>query len=100
MGLRNNVSRDRSDASSHTRRRYTMRKSRNDGITPRGSQSIQYDFIFRGIRYRPSLKRTPTEANLRRAREHLAVIKERNAAGSFQFAEEFPAYRHLDGVMS
>jgi integrase len=77
-----------------------MRKSRNDGITPRGSQSIQYDFIFRGIRYRPSLKRTPTEANLRRAREHLTVIKERIAAGSFQFAEEFPAYRHLDGVMS
>jgi integrase len=75
-----------------------MRRSRNDGITPRGCHAIQYDFMFEGVRYRPSLKRPPTEANLRRAREHLAAIKERVAAGTFQFAEEFPAYRNLDDV--
>lgn len=67
-----------------------MRRSRNGGITPRGCRAIQYDFMFEGVRYRPSPRRTPTEANLRRAREHLAAIKERIAAGSFQFAEEFP----------
>ncbi len=77
-----------------------MRASGNGGIRPRGSHSIQYDFMFQGVRYRPSLKRTPTETNLRRAREHLATIKERIAAGTFQFAEEFPGYRHIDSVMS
>ncbi|HEY0683003.1 MAG TPA: DUF3596 domain-containing protein [Steroidobacter sp.] len=77
-----------------------MRRSCNGGITPRGCRAIQYDFMFQGVRYRPSLRRTPTEANLRRAREHLAAIKERIAAGTFQFAEEFPRYRHVDAVMS
>lgn len=77
-----------------------MRRSCNGGITPSGCRAIQYDFMFQGVRYRPSLKRTPTEANLRRAREHLAAIKERIAAGTFQFAEEFPRYRHIDSVMS
>lgn len=75
-----------------------MRRSCNGGITPRGRHAIQYDFVFQGVRYRPSLKRPPTEANLRRAREHLAAIKERVAARTFQFAEEFPAYRNLDDV--
>jgi hypothetical protein len=46
-----------------------MRTSCNGGITPRGRHTIQYDFMFEGVRYRPSLKRAPTEANLRRARE-------------------------------
>ena len=77
-----------------------MRRSCNGGISPRGHRAIQYDFMLQGVRYRPSLRRTPTEANLRRAREHLAAIKERIAAGTFQFAEEFPRYRHIDMVMS
>jgi len=77
-----------------------MRTSCNGGITPRGRHTIQYDFMFGGVRYRPSLKRAPTEANLRRAREHLAAIKERIAAGSFHFDEEFPSYRHLEAVIS
>jgi hypothetical protein len=38
---------------------------------PRGR--IQFDFTFNGIRYRPSIKRPPSEANLRRARERLEV---------------------------
>ena len=40
---------------------------------PRGR--IQFDFILDGIRYRPSIKRPPSEVNLRRARERLEVIK-------------------------
>jgi hypothetical protein len=36
---------------------------------PRGR--IQFDFYLDGIRYRPSIKRPPSEANLRRARERL-----------------------------
>jgi hypothetical protein len=56
--------------------------------------------MFQWVRYRPSLRRTLTEANLRRAREHLAAIKERIAAGSFHFDEEFPGYRRLAAVMS
>ena len=59
-----------------------MRRCCNGGITSRGRRAIQYDFMFQGVRYRPSLRQTPTEANLRRAREHLAAIKERIAAGS------------------
>ena len=77
-----------------------MRRSCNGGITPRGCRAIQCEVMFQGIRYRPSLRRTPTEANLRRAREHLAAIKERVAAGSFHFDEEFPNCRRLAAVMS
>lgn len=77
-----------------------MRRACNGGITPKGSRSIQHDLMFQGVRYRPSLRRTPTEANLRRARAHLGVIKERIAAGIFQFAEEFPACRNTDDVRS
>jgi hypothetical protein len=38
------------------------------------------------------------EANLRRAREQLAGINTRIAAGTFSFAEEFPDYVHLGKV--
>jgi site-specific recombinase XerD len=41
---------------------------------------------------------TPTETNLRRARQRLAIIKERIAAGTFSFADEFPDFRDLEGV--
>jgi integrase len=72
-----------------------MRRSRGGGIIPRGCRAIQYDFTFQGVRYRPSLRRTPTESNLRRAREHLSAIKQCIAAGTFQFVDEFPWYRHI-----
>jgi hypothetical protein len=45
------------------------------------------------VRYRPTLRWIPHEANLRRAREHLARIKSRIAAGMFRFIDEFPSYR-------
>ena len=77
------------------------RKSINRGVSPLGTNRIQFDFEFEGVRYRPTLERSPTEANLRRARLQLQGIKERIAHGTFSFAEEFPEYRfrkHVAGV--
>jgi len=64
---------------------------------PRGR--IRFDFIFEGIRYRPTIRRPPSEANLRRARERLDAIKHAIAVGTFSFAEEFPNYRHLRRII-
>jgi integrase len=58
---------------------------------PRGR--IQFDFTFNGIRFRPSIKRPPSEANLRRARERLESIKHQIHLGTFSCEEEFPDYR-------
>jgi integrase len=74
------------------------RKSKTGGVTVAGRERIQFDFKFGGVRYRPTLLRTPTESNLRRAREHLVGIKERIAAGTFSFVEEFPDFLHLEKV--
>ncbi len=65
------------------------------GVTagPRGR--IQFDFRIDGVRYRPTIKRPPSEANLRRARERLEVIKRQIRDGTFSFADEFPDYRFL-----
>jgi hypothetical protein len=45
----------------------------------------------------PIAAASPTEANLRRAREQLAAIKERITSGTFSFADEFPDFRDLRG---
>lgn len=74
------------------------RKSITGGVTAKGRARIQFEFKFEGVRYRPTLPRVPTEANLRRARLHLEVIKQRIAAGTFSFAEEFPDFRNLKKV--
>jgi hypothetical protein len=63
------------------------RKSLHGGVTALGSDRIQFDFEFEGVRYRPTLKRSPTEANLKRARKQLQEIKQRIAAGTFVFSE-------------
>ena len=68
------------------------------GIAPIGHRRIRFDFMFEGRRYRPSVVQTPTDINLRRARERLAGIKARIAAGTFSFADEFPAFRDLKRV--
>lgn len=60
-----------------------------------GSDRIQFDFEFDGVRYRPTLKRSPTEANLKRARKQLVEIRQRIAAGTFVFEDEFPDYRFI-----
>ncbi len=77
------------------------RKSVNRGVSPLGTNRIQFNFEFEGVRYRPTLERAPTEANLRRARLQLQGIKERIAHGTFSFAEAFPDYRfrkHIGSV--
>ncbi len=74
------------------------RKAMTGGVTAAGRRRIRFDFTFEGHRYRPSLLRSPTETNLRRAHEQLAGIKERIAAGAFSFADEFSDFRDLEGV--
>jgi integrase len=74
------------------------RKSRTGGIAAAGPHRIQFTFKFEGVRYRPTLLLTPTEANLRRAREQLAGIRMRIVTGAFSFAEEFPDYVNLKKV--
>jgi len=74
------------------------RKALTGGVTASGRRRIRFDFMFEGRRYRPSLLRAPTETNLRRAREQRAGIKERVAAGTLSFADEFPDFRDLNGV--
>jgi integrase len=69
---------------------------RGVGAAPHGR--IQFDFVLDGIRYRPSIKRPPSEGNLRRARERLEVIKRQIDQGMFCFEEEFPDYRYLRRV--
>jgi hypothetical protein len=54
--------------------------------------------MFEGVRYRPSIRRPPSEANLHRARERLADIKLQIEHGTFSFAEEFPDYRFLQRI--
>lgn len=68
------------------------------GVVAAPHGRIQFDFMFDGIRYRPSIRRPPSEANLRRALERLDDIKQQIAAGTFSFAEEFPDYRFLRRV--
>jgi len=70
------------------------RRSITGGVVPANGR-IQFDFAIEGSRYRPTLRWEPSEANLRRAREHLRRIKARIAAGTFNFAEEFPDFRGL-----
>ena len=69
------------------------RKSENGGVYAKGLDRIELAFSYEGKRYRPTLKRKPTEANLRRARLQLEGIRDRIDAGTFNFAEEFPSYR-------
>lgn len=73
-------------------------KSATGGVTAAGRHRIRFDFKFEGVRYRPTLVRMPTEVNLRRARKQLGSIKQRIAAGSFSFADEFPDFRDLKEV--
>jgi integrase len=74
------------------------RRSVSGGVIGKGRQRIQFDFRLNGVRYKPTLKAIPTEANLRRARERLAAIKERIRLGTFSFIEEFPDFRDWQKV--
>jgi len=76
------------------------RRSVSGGVVAKGHDRIQFEFMLDGVRYRPSIRRSPTEVNLRRAREHLKDIKQRIRAGTFCFAEEFPDFRDLHKVIA
>jgi hypothetical protein len=45
------------------------------GVAAASRGRIQFDFMFEGVRYRPSIQYPPSEANLRRARARLEQIK-------------------------
>jgi hypothetical protein len=68
------------------------RRSITGGVIGKGRERIQFDFRLNAVRYRPTLKVIPTEANLRRACERLRAIKERIRLGTFSFIEEFPDF--------
>jgi integrase len=68
------------------------------GVTAKGKRRIQHDFMYEGVRYRPTLQHAPSEGNLRLARQHLQAIKELITAGTFCFADEFPDFRDLTRV--
>jgi Arm DNA-binding domain len=72
------------------------RRSLTGGVRAKGDDRIEFTFVYKGQRYRPTLPRTPSEANLRRARLQLAEIKLRIKQGTFVFGEEFPDYRYTD----
>ena len=65
------------------------------GVAAASGRRIQFDFMIEGVRYRPSIQRPPSEANLRKARERLNDIKREIEAGTFCFSEEFPDYRFV-----
>ena len=69
------------------------------GVTAKGHERIQFDFVLDGVRYRPSVIKRPTDANLQRAREQLEELRERVRAGTFCFENEFPTFRYLDRVI-
>lgn len=72
------------------------RRSVSGGVRAKGSDRIEFTFFVEGVRYRPTVKRIPSEANLRRARLQLVGIKKRIEADTFNFREEFPDYRYQD----
>lgn len=74
------------------------RKSLTGGVSPLNGHRIQFDIKFEGVRFRPSLLRSPTEGNLRRASKQLEDIKTRIRTGSFNFYEEFPDYRFIGRI--
>jgi integrase len=69
------------------------RKSDLSGVRAKGTDRIEFEFWYEGVRYRPTLKRVPNEGNLRRAYKQLLDIKQRIKTGTFKFEEEFPDYR-------
>lgn len=69
------------------------RRSLSGGVRPKGTSRIEFEFTYRGTRYRPTLARKPTPANLRQAYVKLASVDRAISEGTFDFAREFPNYR-------
>lgn len=77
----------------------SIRGPSTGGVRAKPNDRIQFDFMLDGVRYRPTIRRTPTTQNLRSARERLAGIRQRIRAGTFHFDQEFPEYRFLGRVI-
>ena len=67
-------------------------------VRAKGPNRIQFTIWYNNKRYRISVTRPSTEANLRRARKQLEDIEARIADGTFSFAEEFPDSRNLHNL--
>jgi hypothetical protein len=78
--------------------RARARTSRPGVLTAQTHTTLASAFEFEGVRYRPTLERIPSEANLRRARKQLEEIKQRISRGQSSFADEFPDYKFLGHV--
>jgi integrase len=74
------------------------RKAILSAVRAKGRDRIQFDFELDGKRYRPTVDRIPSEANLRRAHKQLQDIRDRIKNGTFAFDEEFPDYRYKDAL--
>jgi len=74
------------------------RRSITGGVRAKGTDRIEFAFTYQGKRYRPSIHRAPTEANLRRARLQWKEIQQRIRYGTFDFLEEFPDYRYSENL--
>ena len=72
------------------------RRSLTGGVCAKGADRIEFTILYEGVRYRPTIKSIPSEANLRRARKRLEEINKRIEGGTFSFAEEFPDYRYME----
>ena len=64
-------------------------------VRAKGPNRIQFTIWYNNKRYRITVIRPSTEANLRRARKQLEDIEARIAEGTFSFVEEFPDSRNL-----
>lgn len=65
---------------------------RGPGIRILGKEAIQFDFRWKGERYRPRLRLSPTPANLKFCKRLKAVITHEIAIGTFNLEKHFPDY--------
>jgi integrase len=63
---------------------------RGPGVRVVGTEAIQIDFRWRGIRCRERLRLAPTAANLKYAARLKATIEHEIATGTFDYAKHFP----------
>lgn len=73
------------------------RKSKTGGVAPKGDR-IEFTFVYQGKRRRPTIDVPPTQSNLKAAARRLVQVKRAIGEGTFRFSEEFPGYKHLEGV--
>ncbi len=63
------------------------------GVSQRGKESIQIEFIYKGMRCRESLKLDPSDANMRYASNRRIEILSKIERGTFDYQVEFPESR-------